>query len=90
MTVHINGQSVSAATGAAGHTVLPPQPQTTVVKVLAVLLAVVTGIAAALAAYIVGDLVTKDVAEPIGWAAATFVGATGLVVLLEEKIGLLG
>ncbi|TRO55661.1 hypothetical protein [Streptomyces sp. IB201691-2A2] len=59
------------------------------IKVLAVLLAVMTGTAAAFAAYIVGDLVTKEVAEAIAWAAMTFVAATGLAVLLEEKIGLL-
>lgn len=98
MTVHTEGRPGTVAacsTGAADgvHTSLPQptgaRPQTTTVKVLAVLLAVVTGTAAALAANIVGCRVTKDLAEPIVWAAATFAGATSLVLLLEEKIGLL-
>lgn len=89
MTVHIGGQPASAADSPTGQTVPTSQPQTVTIKVLAVLLAVMTGVAAAFAAYIVGDLVTKEVAEPIVWAAMTFVAATGLVVLLEEKIGLL-
>jgi hypothetical protein len=49
-----------------------------------------TGLAAALAAYIVGDHVTTDSAEPFVWAAATFMAATGLVLLLEDKTGLTG
>ncbi|UZI26643.1 hypothetical protein [Streptomyces sp. VB1] len=38
---------------------------------LAVLLAVVTGIASAFAAFIIGNQVTQSVAEPLVWAAAT-------------------
>ncbi|MEU3838411.1 hypothetical protein AB0E88_00005 [Streptomyces sp. NPDC028635] len=53
------------------------------------LLAIMTGIAAALAAYIVGSHLTKDAADPIIWAATTFPATTGLVVLLLEKTGLL-
>ncbi|MEU9797014.1 hypothetical protein AB0E27_41830 [Streptomyces sparsogenes] len=89
MTVHTNEQPVPAASSATGHTVATSHPQTTTVKVLAVLLAVMTGAAAALAAYIVGDHVTKNAAEPIVWAGMTFVAATGLLILLEEKTGLL-
>ncbi|MEU0032123.1 hypothetical protein [Streptomyces sp. NPDC006335] len=90
MTVHIHGEPVSGATGATGHTALAPQRQTYTVRVLALLLAVMTGTAAALAAFIVGDLVTNDLAEAIGWSAGTFVAALGLMVILEEKAGLFG
>lgn len=89
MTVHTNEQPVPAAGSATGHTASALQPQTTTVKVLAVLLAVMTGAAAALAAYIVGDHVTDSAAEPIVWTATTFMAVTGLAILLEEKTGLL-
>ncbi|UZI33478.1 hypothetical protein [Streptomyces sp. VB1] len=56
---------------------------------LAVLLAVVTGIASAFAAFIIGNQVTQSVAEPLVWAAATFVGTTTLTTHLIEKTGLL-
>jgi hypothetical protein len=69
---------------------LAQQTQAIMVKVLAVMLAVMTGVAAALAAYITGAHLTKDAAAPIVWAAATFATTTGLVILLEEKTGLLG
>ncbi|MFJ7138033.1 hypothetical protein [Streptomyces fungicidicus] len=49
-----------------------------------------TGVAAALAAYITGDRLTEDAAEPVVWAAVTFVATVGLVILLEEKTGLIG
>lgn len=68
----------------------PAQPtQATTVKILAVLLAVMTGVAAALAAYITGTCLTNDAAEPIVWAAVTFATTIGLVILLEEKTGLI-
>ncbi|WP_158075053.1 MULTISPECIES: hypothetical protein [Streptomyces] len=53
------------------------------------LLAAMTGIAAALAAYILGNRVTATSAEPIAWAAATFVATTSLAIHLGEKAGLL-
>jgi hypothetical protein len=94
MTVHSEGQPVPAVGSALGHTAgtsSPAQPtQATTVKILAVLLAVMTGVAAALAAYITGTSLTKDAAEPIIWAAVTFATTVGLVILLEEKTGLIG
>ncbi|MCY0963359.1 hypothetical protein OTB19_42010 [Streptomyces sp. H27-H5] len=56
-------------------------------RVLFVLLALMTGVAGALAAYIAGTHVSS--AQPITWAASTFIGATGLVLLLGEKTGLI-
>jgi hypothetical protein len=95
MTVHSEVQPERAADPATGQGPsggLPgsgaaptPQHQITMVKVLAVAL----GAAAALAAYIVGDHVIEGAAEPIAWAAGTFVAATGLLVLLAEKTGLI-
>ena len=93
MTAHSEGQPMPAADGALAHTASASSPaqqtQATTARVLAVLLAVMTGLAAALAAYITGAHLTKDAAEPIVWAAAIFVATTGLVILLEEKTGLI-
>ncbi|MFF7242041.1 hypothetical protein [Streptomyces collinus] len=93
MTVHSEGQPMPAGGSALAHTASAAdpgqQPQATTVKILAVLLAVMTGVAAALAAYITGVHLAKDAAEPIVWAAVTFVTATGLVLRLEEKTGLI-
>jgi len=99
MTVHSEVQPERAADPATGQGPsgdLPgsgaaptPQHQITMVKVLAVFLAVALCSAAALAAYIVGDHVTKGAAEPIAWAAGTFVAATSLLVFLAEKTGLI-
>ncbi|MGA5499436.1 hypothetical protein ACPCSP_34575 [Streptomyces cinereoruber] len=100
MTVHTSEQPERAGKRGTGHTgaaqppvrdqaTVPVQPpQNGKVKVLATLLAVVVGIAAALAAYIVGRRVTQDVAEPFVWAAATFIGVTTLATHLIEKSGL--
>jgi hypothetical protein len=66
-----------------------PQASTTILKVLAVLLAVMTGITAALAAFILGEHLTAETAEAVVWAATTFVATTGLALLIEEKTGLL-
>ncbi|WP_437041610.1 hypothetical protein, partial [Streptomyces sp. enrichment culture] len=94
MTVHSEGQPLAAADSALTHTAGASgaaQPaQATTVKILAVLLAVMTGVAAALAAYITGARLTNNAAEPIIWAAVTFATTVGLVILLEEKIGLIG
>ncbi|MBQ0891303.1 hypothetical protein KBZ94_41470 [Streptomyces sp. RM72] len=57
---------------------------------MAVLLAVMTGIAAALAAFIAGTHLAEGAAQPVVWAATTFIATTGLVILLEEKTGLIG
>ncbi|MER5871966.1 hypothetical protein [Streptomyces sp. NPDC002044] len=65
-----------------------PRPQGRTAKVLVVLLAVVTGIAGALAAYIVGMHATATGAERVVWAATTFVATTTLVTALVEKTGL--
>ncbi|MFB7183568.1 hypothetical protein ACFCYI_38400 [Streptomyces sp. NPDC056257] len=65
-----------------------PRPTGTKVRVLVVLLAVMTGVAAALAAYIVGTRVGASGAERVAWAAATFVTTTALVLVLVDKTGL--
>ncbi|MEU3670926.1 hypothetical protein [Streptomyces virginiae] len=65
-----------------------PRPTVTKVRVLVVLLAVMTGVAAALAAYIVGTRVGASGAERVAWAAATFVATTTLVIVLVDKTGL--
>ncbi|WP_437087699.1 hypothetical protein [Streptomyces sp. enrichment culture] len=64
------------------------RPSVTKVKVLLVLLAVMTGVAGAFGAYIVGTHVGASGAERIAWAAVTFVATTTLVTLLTEKTGL--
>ncbi|MFF0561925.1 hypothetical protein [Streptomyces sp. NPDC004266] len=101
MTVHINEQPERAGERGTGHTgatqlsthdpvpASPPPSQGAKVRVLAVLLAVAVGIASALAAYVVGHHVTKDVGEPFVWAAATFLGVTTLATHLIEKSGLI-
>lgn len=99
MTVHSHVQHARAASpvpeqGRSGnphtsHASPAPQHQITMVRVLVVLLAVATGATAALAAFIIGDHVTTGAAEPIAWAAGTFVAATGLVIFLAEKSGLI-
>lgn len=97
MTVHTEEQPEPAGVRAAARTAhgdphtsgSATRPRATKAKVLAVLLAAMTGIAAALAAYILGNRVTATSAEPIAWAAATFVATTSLAIHLGEKAGLL-
>ncbi|MFF6954740.1 hypothetical protein ACFZAD_39845 [Streptomyces iakyrus] len=99
MTVHIDEQSERVGnwgTDRNGSSELPmsipvpvPRPQSTKIKVLVVLLAVVTGIAAAFGAYIIGTHAAEGAAEPVIWAAATFVATTTLMIHLSEKTGLI-
>ncbi|WP_331730731.1 hypothetical protein OG933_45035 (plasmid) [Streptomyces sp. NBC_00016] len=99
MTVHIDEQPERAGncgTDRNGSSELPmftpvpvPRPQSTKIKVLVVLLAVVTGIASAFGAYIIGTHVAESAAEPVIWAAATFAATTTLMIHLSEKIGLI-
>ncbi|MET7275703.1 MULTISPECIES: hypothetical protein [Streptomyces] len=98
MTVHIDEQPErgSRGTDRNGSSELPmstpvpvPQPQSTKIKVLVVLLAVVTGIASAFGAYIIGTHVAEGAAEPVIWAAATFAATTTLMIHLSEKTGLI-
>ncbi|MFF4013312.1 hypothetical protein [Streptomyces sp. NPDC001717] len=65
-----------------------PRRQDAKAKVLFVLLALMTGVAGALAAYIAATHAGNE-AEPIVWAAATFISTTTLIVLLGEKAGLI-
>ncbi|GHC37963.1 hypothetical protein GCM10010348_76570 [Streptomyces anthocyanicus] len=94
MTVHSEGQPAPAADSALAHTAGASSPtqqaRSTTVRVLAVLLAVMTGIAAALVAFIAGTHLVEGAAQPIVWGATTFIATTGLVILLEEKTGLIG
>ncbi|WP_046248936.1 hypothetical protein [Streptomyces sp. MBT28] len=99
MTVHIDEQperAGSLGTDRHGSSELPmsppvpePQPHSTKIKVLVVLLAVVTGITSAFGAYIIGTHVAEGAAEPVIWAAATFVATTTLMIHLSEKTGLI-
>ncbi|MGW7434077.1 hypothetical protein ACWGIN_31670 [Streptomyces sp. NPDC054861] len=98
MTVHMQDQPDPAAVHAAhaaastapagGSLPATSQTQTGKIRALAVLLALMTALAAGLAALVVGSQVTESAADPIIWAAVTFVTVSGLVILIEEKVGL--
>ncbi|MFI2215113.1 hypothetical protein [Streptomyces sp. NPDC020141] len=89
MTVHSEERPGHRGIEHASDEVSGPHPVGTKVRVLVVLLAVVTGVAAALAAYITGTHVGASGAERIVWAAATFVATTTLAIVLAEKTGLI-
>lgn len=69
----------------------PPSSSTaqTAVKVMAVIIAVLMGVVAALVAGIIAFAIGKDIAVALSWGSGSFIGATTLVLVIEQTLGLL-
>lgn len=70
-------------------TPLPPTIRHTTIKVMAIIIAVLLGTVAALAAGIIAAAVGKDIAVALSWGSGSFIATTPLVLIIEQALGLL-
>lgn len=67
----------------------PPQSPTKTEKIMAIVIAILSGIVAALVAYTLSRHLGGSALMGVGWSAGGFVGMFGVVMGIEEKLGLL-